>query len=106
MKGKVMGEVREALLWEKMSVILLEGSKVSTCPSHKGSMKVNTLVRLVSAAGPRSDRGWEPLGYKQRLETGAAEFIYCVFELTWSFHPQYGPGVESASNGNEYQESS
>ena len=25
------------------------------------------------------------------------------FTLTWSFRPQYGPGVDSASNRNEYQ---
>jgi hypothetical protein len=27
------------------------------------------------------------------------------FQLTLSFQPHYGPGVESASNRNEYQES-
>jgi hypothetical protein len=26
------------------------------------------------------------------------------FQLTWSFQPHYGPGVDSASNSNEYQE--
>jgi hypothetical protein len=29
---------------------------------------------------------------------------YCSFHLTWSFQPHYGPGVDSASNRNEYQE--
>jgi hypothetical protein len=28
------------------------------------------------------------------------------FQLTYSFHPHYGPGVDSASNRNEYQEDS
>jgi hypothetical protein len=29
-----------------------------------------------------------------------------IFQLTYSFQPYYGPGVDSASNRNEYQESS
>jgi hypothetical protein len=29
-----------------------------------------------------------------------------IFQLTWSFQPHYGPEVDSASNRNEYQESS
>jgi hypothetical protein len=28
-----------------------------------------------------------------------------MFQLTWSFQPHYGPGVNSTSNKNEYQES-
>jgi hypothetical protein len=28
------------------------------------------------------------------------------FRFKWSFQPHYGPGVDSASNKNEYQESS
>jgi hypothetical protein len=27
------------------------------------------------------------------------------FQFSWSFHPHYGPEVDSASNRNEYQES-
>jgi hypothetical protein len=29
-----------------------------------------------------------------------------ILQLTYSFQPHYGPGVNSAPNGNEYQESS
>jgi hypothetical protein len=29
-----------------------------------------------------------------------------IFQFTQSFHPHYGPGVDSAYNRNEYQESS
>jgi hypothetical protein len=29
-----------------------------------------------------------------------------IFQLTLTFQLHYGPGVDSASNGNEYQESS
>jgi hypothetical protein len=28
------------------------------------------------------------------------------FQLTYSFQPHYGPGVDTASDRNEYQESS
>jgi hypothetical protein len=27
-----------------------------------------------------------------------------IFQLAYSFQPHYGPGVDSASNRNEYQE--
>jgi len=30
--------------------------------------------------------------------------VIAIFHLTQSFRPQYGPGVDSASNRNEYQE--
>jgi hypothetical protein len=29
-----------------------------------------------------------------------------MFQFTWTFQPHYDPGVDSASNRNEYQESS
>jgi hypothetical protein len=32
--------------------------------------------------------------------------IWIFFQFTKSFQPHYGPGVDSASNRNEYQESS
>jgi hypothetical protein len=35
-----------------------------------------------------------------------ARWGHWLFQLTESFQPQYGPGVDSASNRNEYQESS
>jgi len=31
-------------------------------------------------------------------------WCHWIFSLTWSFRPHYGPGVDSASNRNEYQE--
>jgi hypothetical protein len=31
---------------------------------------------------------------------------WIFFQFTYSFQPHYGPGVDSASNRNEYQESS
>jgi hypothetical protein len=47
----------------------------------------------------------EALCYKQEgrgIESGWGGF----FQFTLSFQPHYGPGLDSASNRNEYQESS
>jgi hypothetical protein len=46
----------------------------------------------------------EALRYKP--EGHGIDFRWCLwnFSLTYSFRPHYGPGVESASNRNEYQE--
>jgi hypothetical protein len=35
-----------------------------------------------------------------------SEWGHWIFQLTYSFQPHYGPGVDSASNRKEYQESS
>jgi hypothetical protein len=32
-----------------------------------------------------------------------SRWCHCNFSLTQSFRPYYGPGVDSASNRNEYQ---
>jgi len=46
----------------------------------------------------------EALRYK--LEGRGFDFRWCHwnFSLTYSFRPYYGPGVDSASNRDEYQE--
>jgi hypothetical protein len=46
----------------------------------------------------------EALRYK--LEGRGFDFRWCrsIFSFTYSFRPHYGPGVDSASNRNEYQE--
>ena len=46
----------------------------------------------------------EALLYK--LEGRGFDSLWCHwnFSLTQSFRPQHGPGVDSASNRNEYQE--
>jgi hypothetical protein len=33
-----------------------------------------------------------------------SQWCHCNFSLTKSFRPHYGPGVDSASNINEYHE--
>jgi hypothetical protein len=41
------------------------------------------------------------------LQTGSIlDGVHSIFQLAQSFQPHYGPGFDSASNRNEYQESS
>ena len=46
----------------------------------------------------------EALGYKPEGSGFDSRWCQWNFSLTKSFRPHYGPGVDSASNRNEYQE--
>ena len=46
----------------------------------------------------------EALRYKPEGRGFDAGWCQWNFSLTYSFRPQYGPGLDSASNRNEYQE--
>jgi len=46
----------------------------------------------------------EALRYKPEVRAFDFRWCYWNFSLTQSFRPHYGPGVDSASNRNEYQE--
>ena len=46
----------------------------------------------------------EALRYKLEGRGFDSRWCHWNFSLTQSFRPLYGPGVNSASNGNEYQE--
>ena len=46
----------------------------------------------------------EALHYKQEGRGLDSRWCQWNFSLTQSFRPHYGPGVDSASNRNEYQE--
>jgi len=46
----------------------------------------------------------EALRYKPEGRGFGSRWCHWNFSLTKSFRPHYGPGVDSASNGNEYQE--
>jgi hypothetical protein len=48
----------------------------------------------------------EALRYKQEGREFYSRWGHSIFQLTYPLQPHYGPGVESASNRNEYQESS
>src|SRR5215475_112494 len=45
----------------------------------------------------------EALRYKSEGRGFDSRWYHWNFSLTKSFRPQYGPGVDSASNRNEYQ---
>jgi hypothetical protein len=45
----------------------------------------------------------EALRYKPEGHEFDSQLGYWDFSLTQSFQPHYGPGVDSASNRNEYQ---
>ena len=46
----------------------------------------------------------EALRYKSEGRGFDSRWFPWNFSLTQSFRPQYGPGIDSASNRNEYQE--
>jgi len=46
----------------------------------------------------------EALRYKPEGHEFDSRWCHCNFPLTLSFRSHYGPGVDSASNRNEYQE--
>ena len=46
----------------------------------------------------------EALRYKPEGRGFDSRWCHWNFSMAQSFWPQYGPGVDSASNGNEYQE--
>jgi hypothetical protein len=46
----------------------------------------------------------EALRYKPEGRGIDSRRCQCNFSLTLSFRSRYGPGVDSASNNNEYQE--
>ena len=46
----------------------------------------------------------EELRYKPEDHGFDSQWYYWNFSLTQSFQPHYGPGVDSSSNRNEYQE--
>jgi hypothetical protein len=46
----------------------------------------------------------EALRYKSEGRGFDSRCCLWNFSLTYSFQPHYGPGVDSASNRNEYQE--
>jgi len=46
----------------------------------------------------------EALRYKPEGRRFDSRWCHWNFSLKYSFRPHYGPGVDSASNRNEYQE--
>ena len=62
------------------------------------------LIPVHSLTVDRSSTVVEALCYKSEGRWFDSRWCQCNFSLTYSFRPHYGPGVDSASNRNEYQE--
>jgi len=67
------------------------------------------IVFVVSTVMLNGARCWwrflvEALHYKPEGPGFDSRWCHWNFSLTLSFRPHYGPGVDSASNRNEYQE--
>jgi hypothetical protein len=57
--------------------------------------------------GPTRLRSWlRHYATSRKFAYSIPEEVTDFFQFTYSFQPHYGPGVDSASNRNEYQESS
>jgi hypothetical protein len=97
----------------------------SQCDSDSGKHCVSTLsviTCLISVIWLMWPEVTRPLATGCRLndrssnfDNGVCNFLFIgsipqwshwIFQLTKSFQPYYGPGVDSVSNINEYQESS
>ena len=64
-----------------------------------------TQLYLVSdEEGDRGGTVVKALCYKSKGRWFDPRWSHWNFSLTWSFRSHYGPGVDSASNRNEYQE--
>jgi len=57
----------------------------------------------VVGIGARSGRVVKALRYKPAGRVFDSRWCHGNFSVTYSFRSHYGPGVDSASNGNEYQ---
>ena len=73
-----------------MSEIRLEQLKINLLPCSMGVCAVAQLV--------------EALRYKSEGRGFDSRWCHWNFSLTYSFWPQYGPGVDSSSNRNEFQQ--
>jgi len=67
---------------------------------HVGSNKIDVFVLY---AGHVVAQLVAALRYEPEGCGFHSRWCHCNFSLTWSFRPHYGPGVDSASNRNEYQ---
>ena len=66
--------------------------------------KTYFYLTLLSHEGHAVAQLVEALRYKPEGRGFDSRWCHCNFSSTQSFQPQYGPGVDSASNRNEYQE--
>ena len=73
------------------------------CPK-RFSFKKNSARHYYKCGGHAVAQLVEALRYKSEGHGFDSRWCHWNFSLTWSFRPHYGPGVDSATNRNEYQE--
>jgi hypothetical protein len=78
--------------------------KLSERCSERSSAWISEST-IITLGAPSSVVGWGTMLQAGRLRV-QVPIRWIFFQFTWSFQPHYGPGVDSASNKNEYQESS
>jgi hypothetical protein len=61
------------------------------------------ILSFTNVRGTRGGVVVKALRYKPVGRAFASRWCHWNFSLTYSFRSHYGPGVDSASNGNEYQ---
>ena len=61
------------------------------------------LQQIILVMGHAASQLVEALRYKPEGRGFDSRWCHCNFSLTQSYRPQYGPGVDSASERNEYQ---
>ena len=81
----------------------------SGLPSELGGSSAVGRGRTGRPARPRPTARGGALGWGTAIQAGRSRVRFPMvsldfFSLTQSFRPHYGPGVDAASNRNEYQE--
>src|SRR5215475_12746786 len=71
---------------------------------RKACLKPKIFQKVLIHKGARGGAVVEALRYKPEGRGVDSRLCHWNFSLTQSYRPHYGPGVDSASNRNEYQE--
>jgi len=81
---------------------IISPSKKQVC--NAGKTSEGNYLRVLCYMGHAVAQLVEALRYKAEGRGFDSRWYHWNFSLTQSFQPHYGPGVDSASNRNEYQE--
>jgi len=86
-------------LWYHVSIMQCN---ICSWNNHKRNWKLSW--RAAPDARNAKAQLVEALHYKRTGRRFDSRWCHWNFSLTWSFRPHYDPGVDSASDRNEYQE--
>jgi hypothetical protein len=94
---KGFGERYPTNAYKQFLLCLLVPLHVSVSRCHLQGVTVSLFISYSRLSGVRGGSVVEALRFDSR-------WYHWNFSLTLSFRPHYGPGVDSASNRNKYQE--